>query len=185
MTLAMGRRAFLAGAAGVLLTSGAQAAPAKTAQGLLRAARPRSLKLHNLQTGERLSEVYWVDGDYVAGCLERIDWLLRDHRCEETRTIDHKLLDLLHSLTRRLDYNGAVEVISGYRSPATNRMLAEHGRRVAPNSLHTRGMAVDIRLPGRNLTAVRDAAQQLAGGGVGYYRRAKFVHLDTGGVRYW
>jgi uncharacterized protein YcbK (DUF882 family) len=181
MKLVVGRRGFLAGAASLILMS----ASAHAAQGLRRPARPRLLKLHNLQTGESLSEVYWADGEYLPQCMARIDWLLRDHHRGETRMIDHKLLDLLHNVSRKLDYNGTVEVVSAYRSAATNQKLAEKGRGVAPNSLHTQGMAVDIRIPKRNLAQVRDAAMQVGGGGVGFYRRAKFIHLDTGRVRYW
>jgi uncharacterized protein YcbK (DUF882 family) len=76
-------------------------------------------------------------------------------------------------------------VLSGYRTPATNAKLRAHGKGAAKHSLHMEGRAIDIRVPGRSLIAVRQAALALKGGGVGYYPRYDFVHLDVGPVRYW
>ena len=73
----------------------------------------------------------------------------------------------------------------GYRSPATNAVLRRRSRGVARHSLHMEGMAIDLHVPGRCLRAVRNAAVGLKGGGVGYYPRSGFVHVDTGAVRYW
>ena len=78
-----------------------------------------------------------------------------------------------------------VHVISGYRSPKTNAMLARRSRKVAKNSYHMKGMAIDLRLPGCPLEEVRAAALSLGGGGVGFYPGPQFVHLDTGPVRAW
>jgi uncharacterized protein YcbK (DUF882 family) len=99
--------------------------------------------------------------------------------------IDQRLLDLLVTLSGRLGTREPFEVISGYRSPATNAMLAATTGGVAAASLHMAGMAVDIRVPGRPLARVRDAARSLEGGGVGYYPASDFVHVDVGRVRAW
>ena len=101
------------------------------------------------------------------------------------RPIDPALLDVLYELCQALAYDGPIHVISGYRSPATNAMLASRSTKFAKNSYHTRGRAIDIRMPGRRLVDVRDAAIRLARGGVGYYPRSDFVHLDTGPPRHW
>jgi uncharacterized protein YcbK (DUF882 family) len=84
-----------------------------------------------------------------------------------------------------MDYDRPVHVISGYRSPKTNAMLAARSNQVAKNSYHVHGMAIDLRLPGRPLPTLRAAALELAGGGVGYYPKSDFVHVDVGPVRAW
>lgn len=149
------------------------------------ASAARTLSFENLHTGERLSETYWADGAYIPEALRRIDHVLRDHRTGETHRIAPELLDLLTRLRAALDTEAPFQVISGYRSPRTNAMLASLSGGVARQSLHTKGLAIDIRVPGRRLTAVRDAAIALRGGGVGYYERSQFVHLDTGRIRTW
>jgi uncharacterized protein YcbK (DUF882 family) len=149
------------------------------------AVAPRILRLESLHTGERLAATYWAGGGYVAEELRRIDHVLRDHRTGDVRPIDPGLLDLLVALRERLDTRAPFQIISAYRSPATNAMLAERGGGVARQSLHTRGLAIDIRVPGRSLTAVRDAALGLRAGGVGFYPRSDFVHVDVGRVRSW
>jgi uncharacterized protein YcbK (DUF882 family) len=100
-------------------------------------------------------------------------------------SLDHRLLDLLWRLRATLDTAAPYEVISGYRSPATNAMLARESRGVSRGSLHMRAMAIDVRLPDRPLTALRDAALGLKLGGVGYYPASDFVHVDVGRVRFW
>jgi len=117
--------------------------------------------------------------------LREVARVLRDHRTGIEGAIDPKLLDLLHALRAVLGTSRAFQVISGYRSPATNQMLAASSRGVARDSLHTRGMAIDIRIPGVALEHLRDAAMRLKGGGVGYYAQSNFVHVDVGRVRSW
>jgi uncharacterized protein YcbK (DUF882 family) len=111
--------------------------------------------------------------------------VLRDHRSDEVSPIDTRLLDLLHTLSDKLDTTSQFHVISGYRSPATNAKLAEKSNGVARHSLHMDGLAIDIRLPGRELADVRRAAIALRSGGVGYYPGSNFVHMDVGRVRTW
>lgn len=146
----------------------------------------RRLSFSSLHTGENLDTVFWVAGEYQIDALREINHILRDWRAEETRPIDTGLLDLLCALRNRLDSTRPFEIISGYRSPATNKTLRKRGGGgVAKKSLHMQGMAVDIRLPGRRLTDLRNAAIALRRGGVGYYPRSGFVHVDTGRVRRW
>lgn len=141
--------------------------------------------LNNLHTGERLNAVYWENGHYVPEVLRRINWVLRDFRTNEVHEIEPPLIDLMARLHQRLGTREPFQIISGYRSPATNAMLAATTEGVAGNSLHIQGMAVDIRVPGRALVKVHRAAVMMRAGGVGYYPRSGFVHVDAGRVRYW
>jgi uncharacterized protein YcbK (DUF882 family) len=145
----------------------------------------RRLNFYSLHTEESLSTVYWQDGRPVSGALAEIDWHLRDFRTGDVHTIDPDLLDLLHWLGRAMAHDGPIHVISGYRSPKTNAMLAAQSGGVAKNSYHVRGMAIDIRLPGRPLREVQRAALALGRGGVGFYPKSDFVHVDTGPMRSW
>lgn len=145
----------------------------------------RSLAFANLHTGERLGVDYWVDGQYVPDALLAVNRVLRDFRTGDVHPIDPKLLDCLDALRATLDTREPVQVISGYRSPLTNSKLHEASAGVASNSLHMKGMAIDIRIAGRPLKAVRLAALSLQLGGVGYYPRSDFVHVDVGRVRSW
>ncbi len=149
------------------------------------AAAARTLRFENLHTGERLSATYWSDGRYLDDELRQIGRVLRDHRTGETHAIDRRLLDLLHRLHESLEADRPFQVISGYRSPTTNEMLAHASGGVARNSLHTVGAAIDIRVQGRSLVQLRDAALRLRKGGVGFYPRSDFVHVDVGRVRSW
>ena len=173
------RRRFLwLGTAGVA----AWLVPAK---GWAAGAGARALTFRNLHTGEFVRATYWAAGQYVREGLSQIDRLLRDHRTDLVHPIDRRLLGVLDELHESLDTAEPFEVISGYRSPATNAMLVATSSGVASGSLHVAGMAIDIRVPGRPLRAVRDVAKALRAGGVGYYPDSNFVHVDVGRVRYW
>jgi uncharacterized protein YcbK (DUF882 family) len=118
--------------------------------------------------------------------MATLNRLLRDHYTGEVGTMDPLVFDQLHRVQQLLGGRRAFEVISGYRCPATNsRLRATRGGGVARNSLHLEGRAIDVRLPGMALSELRDAARSLQAGGVGYYPREQFVHLDTGRVRTW
>jgi uncharacterized protein YcbK (DUF882 family) len=145
----------------------------------------RAIALDNLHTGEKLSVVYWSDGSYLPDALSEINKLLRDFRTGELTTMDARLVDLLYLVRRAMGSQAPFEIISGYRSPRTNAMLARASSGVAKRSLHTLGMAADVRLPGRDLTELRRIGHKLRLGGVGYYSKSNFVHLDVGRVRYW
>jgi uncharacterized protein YcbK (DUF882 family) len=145
----------------------------------------RALAFLHTHTGESGRIVYWADGDYVPQGLGRIDHLLRDHYSGEVMRIDLRLLDLLHRLNAALETSEPFHVISGYRSPATNAMLAARSGGVATHSLHMQAQAIDLRVPGRDLTVLRGVALALRGGGVGFYPGPDFVHVDVGRVRFW
>ena len=147
---------------------------------------PRTLTLHHLHTDERLSLTYRVGEHYHRSALRRLNLFLRDFRTGDVTAIDPRLFDLMYEVQQRVGgHDGVFEIISGYRSPKTNAMLRRTSSGVAKRSLHMSGQAVDIRLRGSSLRHVRDAAIDMRRGGVGYYPRADFVHLDTGRVRQW
>lgn len=145
----------------------------------------RRLAFDNLHTGEKLDVAYWENGTYVADALQAVNHVLRDHYNNEVHVIEPRLLDLLTALSRRMDANPKFEVISGYRSPATNAMLHAESSEVAVSSLHVLGKAIDIRMTDHNLAYLHSAALELAAGGVGYYPYSDFVHVDVGRVRHW
>ncbi len=144
------------------------------------------LELHNTHTGESFAgDVCVGDGVYDQDCLLSFDRLLRDHRNGEVHMIDRDLFSQLLALPRLLAVPARYEVISGYRSPASNEALRSAGRGVVRNSMHLEGRAIDIRLLNVDCARLRDVALQASRGGVGYYQSSKFVHLDTGRVRAW
>lgn len=145
----------------------------------------RKLSLINTHTGESLSAAYCKNGRYCPDTLSRMNLLLRDHRSGESHVMDPGLFDLLHDLAARAGEEPKFEVISGYRSAATNAELHEHTSGVASGSLHMQGKAMDVRLAGISCAKLRDLALDKGRGGVGYYRKSDFVHLDTGRVRFW
>lgn len=146
----------------------------------------RSLSLVNTHTGEHLKRlVYWQKGVYLEGSLDEISYVLRDHRTDEVHSMDPITLDLMAAVSRKVGATRPFEIISGYRSPDSNRELRSKSRGVAKNSYHMKGMAVDLRLPGVSLKTLRRAAIDLRMGGVGYYPKTNFVHLDSGKARSW
>lgn len=182
LTGCLSRRRFALGLAAVPLALSLTGMPQRAAEA---ATRERSLHLHHLHTGETLRATYFADGQYLPESLYAISHHLRDWRLNRVRAVDPELLDLLWSLRRRLDVTAPIQIVCGYRAPETNAALRRRSEGIARNSLHLRGMAVDLRVPGRSLRNLRNAAVSLRGGGVGYYPRSQFVHVDTGRVRYW
>lgn len=150
-----------------------------------REAAERRLAFLNLHTGEKLDLPYWIEGDYLPASLAEINRVLRDHRTGAVAAIDIQLLDLLDRVKAALGTAQPFQVISGYRSPASNSLLATNSSGVARRSLHMEGKAIDIRIPGVQLADLRRAGLMLKGGGVGYYPGSNFVHLDVGRVRTW
>jgi uncharacterized protein YcbK (DUF882 family) len=136
-------------------------------------------------TREFLDAVFRTAAGYRPAELGRLDWLLRDHRSGDVLALDARLYELLHALAADAGVEPRYQVISGYRSPATNAMLAATTDGVASKSLHMEGKAVDVRLEGCPLERLRDLALARAAGGVGYYPVSEFVHLDLGRVRSW
>ncbi|RIK96610.1 MAG: Twin-arginine translocation pathway signal [Burkholderiales bacterium] len=187
MTDTHSRRRFVRG--GLALVLGAAAS--RPAWSSMRPPTDRSdeiarLAFVNTHTGESLDVVYREGPRYLGDALAEIDRVLRDHRSGDVHEIDRALLDQLVQLRARLDVGKRpFHVISGYRSPRTNAMLASRSSGVASRSLHLQGRAIDIRMPGVDLADVHRAALSMQAGGVGYYARSDFVHLDTGRVRRW
>ena len=146
----------------------------------------RSLAFNHTHTGERIALVYAVDDQYVPESLTAFNRLLRDHYSGEIGVIDPQLFDFLHRLQQTLGCEQAFDVISGYRCPATNSTLRQtRAGGVAKRSLHMDGKAIDIRLGGVSIEDLRDASLSLRLGGVGFYKREQFVHVDTGRLRSW
>lgn len=155
---------------------------------LLKAAllNERYLFFYNPNTSETVQRVYWtpVDG-YIQQSINEVSWALRDHHNNQVRQFDTGVLDQLYALQLQLGVKQPLNVISGYRSPTTNGMLCESRRGVARNSYHIQAMAMDVRVPGGRNRELCRAARSLGAGGVGYYPRSNFVHIDSGPVRYW
>ncbi len=145
----------------------------------------KALAFHNTHTGDQMKLTYFEQGNYIKDALQEISYLFRDYHNGETHPIDPALLDQLYDLKLKLDVNKPFHIVSGYRSPATNADLRRHSDGVAKNSLHMQGRAIDIRVEGLDTRKIRNAALAMQRGGVGYYSRSDFVHLDTGNVRTW
>jgi uncharacterized protein YcbK (DUF882 family) len=176
-----GRRRFLLACGGVCTTLASLiAAPALAAS-----RESRSVSFVHTHTGETLRAVYFQDGRYQPECLARVNELLRDFRTGDVHRIDPALLDILFDLRRMADRDDPFEVISGYRSPATNAMLHRHSEGVAVHSMHLEGRAIDVRLGGFATHQLASYARTLGRGGVGFYASSDFVHVDTGRVRFW
>ena len=179
-TLVISRRGLIGGAAGVaaglagLTPDIAEAGP-----------RERQLAIYNPRTRETVDCVYRVGNRYSRNNLRQINQIMRDWRSGDVRAIDPKVIDYLYSVKRWLGVKGPIQLISGYRSPATNAKLAQQRRGVARNSYHCKGMAMDIRIPGYSVRSIARAAEALKIGGVGRYTRSNFVHIDSADVRKW
>lgn len=147
---------------------------------------PRSLNLYNIHTGEQVrTEFMTPDGHFIPEGVEALDHLLRDHRSGHSTLISRTLYEDLHTLQTLFRSSLPMEIISGYRSPQTNNYLRSLGKKVSQRSLHMQGKAIDIRIPGADMSKVCKAALALKSGGVGYYPKSRFIHLDVGRVRQW
>jgi len=146
---------------------------------------PRRAYVHNLHTGETLDAVYFEGGRYVPGALAAAMRVLRDWRDGREHMMDPRLFDLLHALRAKTEASAPFQIISGYRSPASNAMMHAESHEVASKSQHVLGKALDIRIAGVDLARLHQAALSLNAGGVGYYPQSNFVHVDVGPVRHW
>ncbi len=145
----------------------------------------RRISFRNTHTGEIFSGVYRVGDKYLPDAFDRINIVMRDFRSNELFPIDPRVIDIIYSVHELTRQTEPYEVLSGYRCPKTNAGLRSHGEGVAKNSLHMTGQAVDLRLPGFDTKQIRNLAISLKAGGVGYYPKSDFVHMDTGDVRTW
>lgn len=146
---------------------------------------PRALSFYHTHTGKKLDIVYGRSDRYDPRALGKINNFLRDFRTGEMHPIDPRLLDILSSIRGELGGQGTFEVISGYRSFKTNQQLRKKSSKVAKRSLHMLGQAIDIRMTGVSTRKIQQCALDLKCGGVGFYGKSNFVHLDTGRVRFW
>jgi uncharacterized protein YcbK (DUF882 family) len=176
----LSRRKFLAAAAqlalGLLLSSPLDARSTPTDSHML--------SFVHTHTGEQL-EITYIPGRYPQTAKSQLKTFLRDYRTGATPVLDPALMEILSRIQRISGSNGVYEVISGYRSPSTNAYLQRRSPKVAKDSLHMQGMAIDIRLTDVRTKELRDIARQLRSGGVGYYAKSDFLHLDTGHFRCW
>ena len=179
MPACMRRRSFLRqfGAAGLGLAAAGVA--------LAEAGERRSLSFFHTHTAERLTAVYFEAGSYSAAVLRQVNELLRDFRTGTVFPIDPLVLDRLYALQCLTGGSEPFQVISAYRTPATNAALRKGSDGVAAHSLHMEGRAIDVRLPGVATAQLAVLARQNGTGGVGYYEVSDFVHLDTGRTRIW
>jgi uncharacterized protein YcbK (DUF882 family) len=176
------RRSFLLTATQVVLGLGLVSAPTIACA---KAVKKRSLSFVHTRTQQELTLVYASGSAYDRRALTKINRFLRDYNTGQVHVIDPKLLDILWAVKGEMGNKGVYEIVSGFRSPKTNRLLRQGHSGVATKSLHMQGKAVDIRFSGASLAQVRQCALEMQCGGVGYYPRDGFVHLDSGQFRTW
>lgn len=182
----LNRRTFLgigAAALGGVLIPGA--ATAGTFKGGVVEKGARRLAFRNTHTGESFSGVYRVGNKYLPDAFEQINLVMRDFRTDQVYPMDARVIDILYTIQRMTGRQTPFEIISGYRSPKTNNMLRTKSRGVAKKSFHMQGRAIDFRMEDFSTRRLRDIAKSLRAGGVGYYSRSNFVHIDSGDVRSW
>jgi uncharacterized protein YcbK (DUF882 family) len=180
----LSRRALLGAFAGIAAVS---AAPYyANAAGFLRGAGDiRRISLRSARTGEAVDTIYWVEGTYIPEALNEINWFMRDWRENAVIDYDRRNIDILAATLRLMDTEEPYLVVSGYRTPHTNAVLAASRRGVAKDSYHMKGMAADVQHSSRSISDMAGAAAACKAGGVGKYGRSNFVHMDCGPVRSW
>lgn len=145
----------------------------------------RRLSMYSQRTGESIDMIYWIEGKYIKQSLSQINHFMRDWRQGSAISIDTRTIDIITASHNLLDVNEPFLLLSGYRSPQTNRLLRSRSSGVAKNSLHMKGQAADLRLKSRSVSQMAKAAASCRAGGVGRYSRSNFVHMDCGPVRSW
>ena len=148
--------------------------------------RPRMLSFRNINTGEKLSAEFAFGRGFSVNTLRLLDHFLRDKRTNQVHQMDPQLFTKFYRVQQQLGLrNTEIQIICGYRSAASNAAMHRRSRGVASNSYHIRGQAIDFRIDGVPLAKLRNTVESLQDGGVGYYPRSNFVHMDTGPVRTW
>jgi len=145
----------------------------------------RRISLVALNNSDRFDGIYWENGRYLPDAQRKISHLMRDSHNGQIHKIDPHLFDQLWELSRLLNLKEPFQVVCGYRSPTTNALARRRSSGVAKKSLHMSGRAIDIRLAGRSVSTLSRAARSMKAGGVGYYPKSNFIHIDTGAVRTW
>ncbi|KZZ50960.1 MAG: DUF882 domain-containing protein [Saccharospirillaceae bacterium] len=148
-------------------------------------AAERTLRLYNIHTGESLQATFWADGQFVDDEVQQIDLLMRDHRANQAMAMQRRLYEKLYHLQTMFGSKEPLYVVSAYRAPKTNADLRRHSGGVAEGSMHMQGKAIDIRIPGVSHRHLHKAAVAMRSGGVGYYPKSGFIHIDTGRRRHW
>lgn len=179
--LGISRRNFLVRSA--TAAAGALLLPQKSIASIL--STERTLHFHNVNTDEELTLRCCPEHEYDRETRLRFSSLMRDHHADELREMDPALIDVFFALAAFTGTNGKFKILSGYRSPETNSWLRNYHRGVAEHSMHIEGKAADIRMEDVGIRQIRAAGMAMAMGGVGYYPRSNFVHLDTGMIRTW
>lgn len=173
--LQMGTVGLLSMATPLLAGKKAQAASPKMWQ----------VSFRQAHTGESFSGVYRVGDQYLPDVFERLNYMLRDFRTGEAFPMDPRVIDVISMVQQGTGKDAPLEILSGYRTPKTNAMLYRISEGVARNSYHMYGQAIDIRMPGYSTKKLSQVARGLRAGGVGYYPKSHFVHVDTGEIRTW
>lgn len=181
------RRAFLRNAIAPLLAVSILIASTTTGGNVVANGDSRTLAIRHMHTGESLTVTYKRNGMFDRDALEKLNWLLRDWRRNESTSMDPRLFDIVWEAHRQVGSNDAIQVVSAYRSPETNSMLRRRSKGVAENSQHMLGKAMDFYIPDASVSDIREVALKMQRGGVGYYPKSytPFVHLDAGSVRHW
>ncbi|MBI5827137.1 MAG: DUF882 domain-containing protein [Deltaproteobacteria bacterium] len=150
------------------------------------AVKDSRLVMFNARTQERLDVEYrHSDGGYDEQALKAMNHFFRCHYADEEMDMDVRVIEYLNAIDKTLGGDNLINVISGYRSRKYNEMLRRRNRRVATHSYHLTGQAIDLTIPGIPAKKIKRAALQMKYGGVGYYPRAGFVHIDCGSFRRW
>lgn len=154
--------------------------------------KPRTLDVVRPQTGERVTVQYWKDGEINPAAYQRLCHVLRDVNGRATRDIDPRLLEVLwgtQGFVSKFGITAPIEILSGYRTPASNKRLQEKGVPAARKSLHMEGKAADIRIKGLDPVVLGNLVKSFRQGGVGFYYRPSssggWIHADTGLRRTW
>jgi uncharacterized protein YcbK (DUF882 family) len=180
--LSLSKAGYHAGLASLLLLMGAGSVHDATALN-----ETRTLSFHHTHSDEDITVTFKRDGRYDEEALKQLNHYLRDWRSQEQTTMDRRLFDILWEVYRDVDGKKPIQIISSYRSPATNSMLRRRSSGVARFSQHMLGHAMDFFIPDVPLEQIRYAGLRLQRGGVGFYPTSgsPFVHLDTGSIRHW
>jgi uncharacterized protein YcbK (DUF882 family) len=180
--LALPKAGYRIGLTSLLLLAGAGSVHDATALN-----ETRTLSFHHTHSDEDLTVTFKRDGRYDDDGLKQLNHFLRDWRSQDSTTMDRHLFDILWEVYRDVDGKKPIQIISAYRSPATNSMLRRRSSGVARFSQHMLGHAMDFYIPDVPLEQIRAAGLRLQRGGVGFYPTSgsPFVHLDTGSVRHW
>jgi uncharacterized protein YcbK (DUF882 family) len=154
--------------------------------------KPRTLSVVRPQSGERARVLYWKDGEVIDSAYQELCHILRDVNGRATAPIDPKLFEVLwgtQAFIARYGMTQPLEILSGYRTEASNKRLVEEGVPAARKSLHMVGKAADIRIASLNEEVLGGLIRSFRQGGVGYYYRSGpkggWIHADTGLNRTW